>query len=315
MPVRRGAAGSCRCPLRRGTTSLPSPRRARRARCGAGRGATIRLWDRGGRSGVPCRMGPRYLGGCAPVAQLDRASASGAEGPAFESRLAHSRMRHVVSLLTALLSLALTAGPDTWHPPDRPEIAWHPAPPLQGSLVVLSVKAATPPPPGGPVTGTLAGEPLHFESHSDSVAVALGAVPLSARDSIVAHVVIGGTDTFAVDMPVAPRQVERESLRTAPRFTRRPDAALAARLERERALLDAALAETHSRPRLRSEPFVRPRPGPIRSEFGLEREFNGVLESRHLGIDFAGRRGAPVRAANRGVVTLVAPLFYSGRTI
>jgi hypothetical protein len=29
----------------------------------------------------------------APVAQLDRASASGAEGPAFESRLAHSSER------------------------------------------------------------------------------------------------------------------------------------------------------------------------------------------------------------------------------
>ena len=29
------------------------------------------------------------LGSRAPVAQLDRASASGAEGPAFESRLAH----------------------------------------------------------------------------------------------------------------------------------------------------------------------------------------------------------------------------------
>jgi len=34
-----------------------------------------------------------------------------------------------------------------------------------------------------------------------------------------------------------------------------------------------------------------------------------------MGADFAGRRGAPVRATNRGVVALVGNLFYSGRTI
>ena len=179
--------------------------------------------------------------------------------------------------------------------------------------MVLSVKSAAI--PAQPVTGTLADEPLHFESHRDSVAVALGAVPISAADTIVARVLIGDADTVAVHMPVAPRQADREALRIAPRFTRPPTAALAARLERERALVAAALAETHQRPRLWSEPFVRPRPGSIRSDFGEEREFNGVVQSRHLGVDFAGQRGAPVRAANRGVVTLVASLFYSGRTI
>jgi murein DD-endopeptidase MepM/ murein hydrolase activator NlpD len=43
--------------------------------------------------------------------------------------------------------------------------------------------------------------------------------------------------------------------------------------------------------------------------------FNGVLRSRHMGVDFAGRRGATVRAANRGVVALVADLYMSGTTI
>src|SRR5439155_3812114 len=39
------------------------------------------------------------------------------------------------------------------------------------------------------------------------------------------------------------------------------------------------------------------------------------LRSRHWGVDFAGRIGAPVRAANRGVVALVADLYYSGTTV
>src|SRR5256885_4174789 len=34
-----------------------------------------------------------------------------------------------------------------------------------------------------------------------------------------------------------------------------------------------------------------------------------------MGVDFAGRRGASVRAANRGVVAMVADLYLSGTTI
>ncbi len=47
----------------------------------------------------------------------------------------------------------------------------------------------------------------------------------------------------------------------------------------------------------------------------MSRVFNGVTRSRHLGVDFAARLGAPVRAANRGVVALVADLFFSGTTV
>src|SRR6267378_4676808 len=56
---------------------------------------------------VYARIGCRFLAGLsgsnrlaptvAPVAQLDRASASGAEGPAFESRLAHAGSKSFTS--------------------------------------------------------------------------------------------------------------------------------------------------------------------------------------------------------------------------
>ncbi len=136
----------------------------------------------------------------------------------------------------------------------------------------------------------------------------------SPPDTISLYVAVD-EDQFATPLPVARRSVAREELRTAPRFTRPPDSALAARIARERALIAAAVARAHATPRLWSEPFTRPRAARIRSRFGLEREFNDVVESRHLGIDFDGRRGAPVRAANRGVVVLVENLFYAGRTI
>jgi len=39
------------------------------------------------------------------------------------------------------------------------------------------------------------------------------------------------------------------------------------------------------------------------------------VRSRHYGVDFAGQWGAPVHATNRGVVALVADLYYSGTTV
>ena len=211
----------------------------------------------------------------------------------------------------ALLPLLLVAGP--LPPPEPPDVRWAPDPPLQGSLIRVFVN-----PHDGDstvrVTGALAGEALHFEPDGRGALVALGGVPFTADDTIPLYVTVD-EDEFATPLPIARRAVAREELRTAARFTRPPDSALAARLERERLRVREVLARTHATPRLWSAPFARPREAQIRSGFGLEREYNGELESRHMGTDFAGRRGAPVRATNRGIVALVDNLFYSGRTI
>ena len=220
-------------------------------------------------------------------------------------------MRLTPRYLAALIPVALAAGP--LPPPEPPEIRWTPDPPLQGSLFLLFVR-----PRGGDsilhVTGALAGESLHFEPDGRGAFVALAGVPLGAVDTIPLYLTVNDHD-FPTPLPIGRRTVTREELRTAARFTRPPDSALAARLERERSRVRQVVEGTHATPRLWTEPFTRPRPSQIRSGFGLEREFNDVVESRHLGIDFAGRHGAPVRAANRGVVVLADTLYYAGRTI
>jgi murein DD-endopeptidase MepM/ murein hydrolase activator NlpD len=43
--------------------------------------------------------------------------------------------------------------------------------------------------------------------------------------------------------------------------------------------------------------------------------YNGTVQSRHLGTDFAGALGAPVLAAGRGVVALVADFYLAGRAV
>ncbi len=43
--------------------------------------------------------------------------------------------------------------------------------------------------------------------------------------------------------------------------------------------------------------------------------FNGTLTSKHLGVDFRGAIGQPVRAANSGVVALVDDFFLAGKVV
>lgn len=167
------------------------------------------------------------------------------------------------------------------------------------------------------VGGELAGEPLHFEPVADEWH-AIGAVPLSTRDSVTARVVIarvgGAADTVLASLPVGRRRAPRERLQAAPEMVEPPDSE-AERIRLESELVQDVRRRSHDTPRLWLEPFVRPRLSALTSVFGVSRIFNGAVRSRHLGVDFAGVRGAPVRAANRGVVVLEADLYYSGTTI
>jgi murein DD-endopeptidase MepM/ murein hydrolase activator NlpD len=195
-------------------------------------------------------------------------------------------------------------------------LAWWPRLPLQGSLVLMTVRPLV----ADSVTavrGELAGEALHFERFADGFR-ALGGVPLGAGDSVAARVVVERTDstrdTVFATLPVRVRRVSRERLRVAPEYAQPPES-LAERIRLEQELVQEVRQRAHDTPRLWRAPFVRPSSGAVTSAFGVARVFNEVLRSRHWGVDFAGQLGAPVRAANRGVVALVADLYYSGTTV
>jgi len=197
-----------------------------------------------------------------------------------------------------------------------PQVAWWPRLPLQGSLVRVVVH----PPPGDSVTavyGELAGEPLHFESFAEGFE-ALGAVPFAADDSATARLVMehadSASDTIVAALRVGRRRVPRERLRVASEYAEPPES-LSERIRLEQELVQEVRQRAHETPRLWHVPFVRPRSSAVTSGFGVARVFNTVLRSRHWGVDFAGQLGAPVRAANRGVVALVADLYYSGTTV
>ena len=192
-------------------------------------------------------------------------------------------------------------------------VTWEPATPTQGALfrVRLSGVGAT-----SSVAGFVAGEPLHFSS--DSVRESLAAAPIDGPDSL--NLVIrcaedGVTDSIVTRIPTASGNYPIERLRVAPTFGRRPDSATAARIARESRRAVEVAMDAHATPRLWREPFAVPRDARITSGFGGGREFNGTIASRHMGTDFAGATGAPVRATNRGVVRIVDAFFYGGNVV
>ena len=197
------------------------------------------------------------------------------------------------------------------------EVTTAPAPPARGSVVWLTVR-----PPGAPDTtltldGAAAGEPLHFRRLGDGRFRSLLGIPLEGDDTLSVTLRLStGATSDTVIVPVAVRQPDypRERLRVAPRFAQ-PDSAAQVRIAAEVEQSHAVSRRTHDTPRLWEGRFVRPRPGRITSTYGSARLFNGEVTSRHLGTDFAGKIGAPVRAAGRAVVALVADFYLAGHAV
>src|SRR5687767_8474227 len=198
--------------------------------------------------------------------------------------------------------------------------------PLQGSFVRIRVtpfdSAGSPvlaDPAALGLSGALAGQPLHFEPDGDSSLVAYAGIPVAAEAGTPLILSLSDSSGAVVNdtirIAVGPGNFNMEKLTVAPRFGQKPDSALAARIARENEMALAVSLASHDTPRLWEPPFYRPRPGRITSGFGNGREFNGVVQSRHMGTDFAGAIGAPVRAANRGVVAMVVDFHLAGNAI
>ena len=193
-----------------------------------------------------------------------------------------------------------------------------PARPAAGSIVRIALSES----PATAVRGELGGEPLHFREIKLGQWHAIGGIPADASGKILGYVIAelpsGKIDSmeFSVTLPVPrPGRGSPRRLSVAPRFTQPLDSATEARVARENARAREIGRRAHHTPRMWTGSFVRPRPSSITARFGSGRTFNRTLTSRHLGVDFAGKAGAPVLAANRGVVVLVDNFFLAGNVV
>jgi murein DD-endopeptidase MepM/ murein hydrolase activator NlpD len=172
------------------------------------------------------------------------------------------------------------------------------------------------------IDGEMAGEPLRFRRSEAGVWRSLGGIPVDANGDVVARAFVerapGSVDTIRVSITIPrPKPVKGRpsALSVSPRFTRPLDSATQARIDSENQRAREVGRAAHRSPPMWSQPFLRPRASTVTSRFGTGRMFNGTVRSRHLGVDFRGASGEPIRAANRGVVALVDEFFLAGNVV
>jgi peptidase M23-like protein len=217
-------------------------------------------------------------------------------------------------VLIVFALMAATAGAQT--KPAAVTVRTVPAVPMRGTLALVVVRSTDATSRVASVDGEAAGEPLHFERVGRSYR-SLAGIPLEGPDSldVTLHVVRHTTtDTLQLMIPIGTPVYPDERLTVAPKYAQL-DSATQARVDGEVEEARAVGRAAHDTPRLWSGRFSPPRPGRVRSVFGTGRIFNGEVTSRHYGTDFAGGIGAPVRAAGRGVVALVANFYLAGHAI
>jgi Peptidase family M23 len=166
-------------------------------------------------------------------------------------------------------------------------------------------------------SGELASEPIHVQRLQNGTFRALVGIPVEAPDSLPLSLVLeqsGRRDTQVVFLHVSRSSYDQETLTVPPAYAR-PDSAASVRIQSEIERSRRISRASQQRPRMWRGAFQLPRPSRITSRFGTARVYNGEVQSRHLGTDFAGAMGAPVRAAGRGIVALVADFYLAGRAV
>jgi murein DD-endopeptidase MepM/ murein hydrolase activator NlpD len=163
-------------------------------------------------------------------------------------------------------------------------------------------------------SASVAGEPVHVRTSGDSSFVLAG-IPIDSTNGVAFTVRCKSGDSTVTRIATQKSTYPLERLRVAPKFSATPDSALAARMQREAEMAAAVSRNAHNTPRLWTSAFLVPRATRITSGFGGGRTFNDSVTSRHMGTDYAGAVGAPIRAANRGIVRIVAPFYLGGNVV
>jgi len=206
-------------------------------------------------------------------------------------------------MLALALSLALSSSAAS------PQVRLAPVAARPGDAVLVSVEAA----PEAPPRGTLAGRPLSFWREGGAWR-ALAALPLETRVGEVPVDVETRADHASARLAIVEPGFPSKEIRGVPEKFVAPPPAVKARIDADRAAVAKAYARPFGPPLFRRG-FAWPREAPLSGRFGDQRVLNGEKATVHYGTDVTGPRGAPVLAANDGVVALVRDAYLSGNTV
>ena len=121
------------------------------------------------------------------------------------------------------------------------------------------------------------------------------------------------TISFEKKIRVQRQRYPRVSLTVPPRFTA-PSPEDQRQIEQDKEIKAEAF-KTLSTVREWEGSFSAPVNAEISDVFGVERVFNGTVESTHQGLDFRVPTGTQVEAVNDGRVILAQPLFFEGNFV
>jgi murein DD-endopeptidase MepM/ murein hydrolase activator NlpD len=228
--------------------------------------------------------------------------------------------RRIVSALALSLALALAAPaaaprPAAARPRAKaaPTAAFRPAQARPGDPVVLEVRGLASRP-----HGELAGRELEFHPRGAGVWRAIAGLPLEQLPGpLDVELRAGPPDSAPVArarLEVVPPRFRETRLAVPPRYVEPPPPEVEARIAEDRAAFLAAFDQPPSPPLFRGR-FRAPRQAAVTGRFGDLRTFNGETQGQHYGLDYKGRVGAPVLAANDGRVTLVRDAWASGLSV
>lgn len=129
-----------------------------------------------------------------------------------------------------------------------------------------------------------------------------------------------GTGAVAHRIAITPRDWPIERIEGVPPATVNPPPEIAARIEREQALVVAARVRDDAREDF-TQRFIWPVHGRISGRFGNQRIYmlpdgSGTPKSPHSGMDIAADAGTPVKAPAAGMVTFAnLDLYLTGGTL
>jgi murein DD-endopeptidase MepM/ murein hydrolase activator NlpD len=140
-----------------------------------------------------------------------------------------------------------------------------------------------------------------------------GFYPLELHAEAVSQQSAGGAISFEKEIRVERQRYPRVLLKVPARYTA-PSPEDQREIEQDKETKAEAF-KTLSAEREWEGSFSAPVDAAISDVFGVERVFNGSVQSTHQGLDFRVPSGTSVAAVNRGRVILAQPLFFEGNCV
>ena len=201
-----------------------------------------------------------------------------------------------------------------------PEKHWlvqaQPAKLVNGAPVLFQVTA---PATLKTLSGTWLGHDVYFSlDPATKTWYGLGGVSLETAPgqyllALAATTSTGSQLSFERRLLVSKAQYPSIAVKVAKKFTE-PDPEQLKQIDQDKVVKEDAFK--HFDPdRLWDGNFHPPVTAPISDVFGTGRSFNGKVQSRHQGLDYAVPSGTAVMAVNRGTVLLARPLYFEGNCI